>query len=226
MASVCVCVCPFTAGITGQDCKWSEAGRQLVEWLASVAAGYKVSFQKAYPGPPWYPTSTSLTPALLCVSVCFKSSQKMHSRKKRRAGNHSNQRCHVHNFEMNTNTHDSPGRERITSPVALGSSTASVSLGKANPPPPPATVTNPPQKTLASDQMWWRNHISTPIGAFVSRPWTCFKRRVNSRDWFWNARAFLNNQIMVYLRPVPMRVNGEMPVKSRVALSYGMVGHF
>lgn len=46
------CVCPFTAGITGQDCKWSEAGRQLVEWLASVAAGYKVSFQKAYPGPP------------------------------------------------------------------------------------------------------------------------------------------------------------------------------
>lgn len=44
--SVLVCVCPFTAGITGQGCMWSEAGRQLVEWDASVAGGYKVSFQR------------------------------------------------------------------------------------------------------------------------------------------------------------------------------------
>lgn len=53
-----VCVCPFTAGITGQDCMWSEAGRQLVEWDASVAGGYKVSFQRhnrettLFPPPP------------------------------------------------------------------------------------------------------------------------------------------------------------------------------
>lgn len=29
-----------TAGITGQDCMWSETGKQLVEWGASVAGGF------------------------------------------------------------------------------------------------------------------------------------------------------------------------------------------
>lgn len=53
-ACVCVCadvcvyagVCSSTAGNPGKDCMWSEAGRQLVEWDASVAGGYKVSFQR------------------------------------------------------------------------------------------------------------------------------------------------------------------------------------
>lgn len=43
---LCASVRPFTAGITGQGCTWSEAWRQLVEWDASVAGGYKVSFPK------------------------------------------------------------------------------------------------------------------------------------------------------------------------------------
>lgn len=38
-------------------------------------------------------------------------------------------------------------------------------------------------------------------------------------------RCFPNNQIMVYLRPVQLRVDGEMPVKYHVALSYGMIAH-
>lgn len=44
---VYLCVRPFTAGNTGQDTMWSEARRQLLEWDASVADGYKVSFRKA-----------------------------------------------------------------------------------------------------------------------------------------------------------------------------------
>lgn len=38
-----MCVCQFTAGITGQGCLRSEARRQLVEWDARVAGGCKVS---------------------------------------------------------------------------------------------------------------------------------------------------------------------------------------
>lgn len=70
----CVCVCPFTAGITGQDWMWSEAGRQLVEWDASVAGGYKVSFQKGIPETTLFPLNTQ---RLCCASFALKAACKM-----------------------------------------------------------------------------------------------------------------------------------------------------
>lgn len=63
-------VCPFNAGISGQDCKWSEARRQLVEWGASVAGGYKVSFHRHTRDHPAPPTHSR--------SVVFYLSRKMH----------------------------------------------------------------------------------------------------------------------------------------------------
>lgn len=65
--SQCVCVCspfrPLTAGNTGQDTMWSEARRQLLEWDASVADGYKVSFPKSHP----YPNTTAFPPVVIVL---------------------------------------------------------------------------------------------------------------------------------------------------------------
>lgn len=116
-----VCVCLFTAGITGQDCMWSEAGRQLVEWGASVAGGYKVSFQRHTRDHPAPPPHTR--------SAVFYLSLKLHTKRttSRQNDDQSKEKCHVHNFEINTNTHDSLGRERITNPVYWVYSVASAS---------------------------------------------------------------------------------------------------
>lgn len=60
-----MCVCspfrPLSAGNTGQDTMWSEARRQLLEWDASVADGYKVSFPKSHP----YPNTTAFPPIVI-----------------------------------------------------------------------------------------------------------------------------------------------------------------
>lgn len=66
-----LCVCSSTAGNPGQDCMWSEAGRQLVEWDASVAGGYKVSFQRHTRDHPHSP-SYSLCCALFVVKAAYK----------------------------------------------------------------------------------------------------------------------------------------------------------
>lgn len=67
LGALSVCVCspfrPLTAGNTGQDTMWSEARRQLLEWDASVADGYKVSFPKSHP----YPNTTAFPPVVIVL---------------------------------------------------------------------------------------------------------------------------------------------------------------
>lgn len=112
----CVFVCVrLLQGNTGQDSMWSEAGGQLVEWDASVAGGYKVSFQRHTQD---HPVSSHNWRCALCRAT--QQEWKQHIQKK----------CHVHKAENNTNTHSSLGRERVTTPVYRATTQLALAAGE------------------------------------------------------------------------------------------------
>lgn len=66
LGALSVCVFAFSPTYCrqhGQDTMWSEARRQLLEWDASVADGYKVSFPKSHP----YPNTTAFPPVVIVL---------------------------------------------------------------------------------------------------------------------------------------------------------------
>lgn len=113
-----MCVCspfrPLSAGNTGQDTMWSEARRQLLEWDASVADGYKVSFPKSHP----YPNTTAFPPIVIVhrsesesekVSDTSRQNEKKIKIKIRVKPTTKNATCTI--VKINTNTH--PAAQRV-----------------------------------------------------------------------------------------------------------------